>query len=386
MESKKEIVKVMHVIPFVCGGGVERRRFILAKGLSKLKFEQKVVCFNSVPFSKELITNEGVEVIDLNRGAHILNLRTIRGLYREIKKYNPDIVHCSVFEGVVLGGIAAILAKKNKIIFEETSDLYGTSRSFLMRLLIRFLSSWSSAYIAVSNSVAKNLILVQGIPKRLVRVIYNPASEVEKPSEGEIKLKKEMLGIPKDAFIIGCVGRFHNNHKRFTDVIDAISILSGEINNIYLVIFGAGPDLDMLKEHVKNIGVSDRVVFAGYKIDIESWYYIMDIFVVSSAFEAFGLVLAEAMFVSLPVIATAVGGIPEIVVDQVTGFLVAPFKPDEIAEKIRYLYANPELRKNMGISGKQRILERFSGSLYLKNIEELYNEILVKKNKVCHGQ
>ncbi|HEY9693645.1 MAG TPA: glycosyltransferase [Oculatellaceae cyanobacterium] len=381
MLENHQPVKIMHVITRVGSGGVERRRLLIAKGLDQTKFYQKIVCLdarNSLLLSD--LQQAGVEVIDLNGKGSIFDAKALFRIYQEIKRWQPNIVHCALFEGMVLGGLAAIASGNNKLILEDTSDLYGNPRSNQTKLLLGAIAKYASAYIAISPTVGQYLIQEQKVPEKLVKIICNGVSETKKPPGSETLAEKQRLGLPADAVIVGSVGRIENRVKRFTDIIDAISLTSESINNLYLLIVGEGEDQAMLEEYAIQKNVKERVIFTGYRHDLDMVYSLMDIFVLASAYEGFGLVLVEAMFSSLPVIATNVGGIPSIVIDEKTGILIPPLNPEVLAKALIKLYNSPELRAQMGTLGRQRAIDSFTEQRYVQEIKNLYCNLLNTTN------
>jgi len=167
-------------------------------------------------------------------------------------------------------------------------------------------------------------------------------------------------------------------HKRFSDLINAFSILAQKNNKVKLVLVGNGPEQSNYKNLVAKLGIQDRVVFAGYQNEIEEYYAVFDIFCLVSAFEAFGLVLAEAMLHKLPVVATNVGGIRYIVDDNETGFLVEKFDVGSINQKLDILCNNSDIRKQFGENGYIKALKCYTEERYVKNIQDLYIELIKK--------
>ena len=163
--------------------------------------------------------------------------------------------------------------------------------------------------------------------------------------------------------------------KRFSDLITAVATLEHPTQPVYLLLGGDGPDLEKLKAFAKKQGVADRVIFAGFHGDVAPLYGCMDIFALASVFEGFGLVLAEAMSVSIPVVATRVGAIPFIVEDETSGLLVPHSSPKELAASLQRLIDSPELRTTFGEAGRIRAREDFSSERYVGDVERLYTDL-----------
>jgi glycosyltransferase involved in cell wall biosynthesis len=151
------------------------------------------------------------------------------------------------------------------------------------------------------------------------------------------------------------------------------------IPNAKLLIVGEGPDGTMLRSLARQLGVSEHVCFAGYQGNTRPFYEVMDIFVLASAHEAFGLVLVEAMFARLPVVATRVGGIPTVIKAGETGFLVKPKDPEELADRLLVLLNDASLRQSMGEAGLFLARAKFGADLYVSHFDALYQGLAAER-------
>lgn len=372
------MIKILHIIPFINSGGVEKRRLTLAYGLGANKYEQQIVCLQGRGTLLKDIEISKVKVHVLNRRPYIWNIRALMDIFKIIKAWKPDILHGAIFEGMMIAGLAHLFFPKTKLILEETSDLSSRSRRRrpIFKTMLRFFSKRASAYVAVSKAVGDYLISHQGITQDKVKVIYNGVTSLKRLSREDSLKQRERLKISPDAFVIGTVGRLQNRHKRYEDILKAFSLLAKKYPKMFLLITGDGEDKSQLINLVQEKEEASRVIFTGTRFDLENIYSVMDVFVLASAFEAFGLVNVEAMFSELPVITTNVGGIPEVVLDQETGFLVPPYSPEIIAQKIEQLYLNPDLRRKMGHAGRKRAQKFFTSERYVRDVEALYDRVM----------
>jgi glycosyltransferase involved in cell wall biosynthesis len=131
----------------------------------------------------------------------------------------------------------------------------------------------------------------------------------------------------------------------------------------------------MLLALTKEQGVEHRVHFAGYQGETRPYYELMDVFALASAYEAFGLVLVEAMFAGLPIVATRVGGIPTVVAEDETGYLVAPRSPPALAARLIELALDPAMRHAMGTKGRARARAEFRAERYVRDVDSLYQRL-----------
>ncbi|WP_439481070.1 glycosyltransferase family 4 protein [Cyclobacterium plantarum] len=369
-------IRVLHCIETISSGGVEQTRLTLAKYLSKDIFELKIICTNARGPIAEKLRKEGVELIVVGTMKHPFKWSIHKKVQTVISSFNPHIIHGAVFEGNSMASISGFLKNVPCIILEETSDPQNRSKkaNWLLKILIRL----SDLTIAISPNVENYLKRKVKVSSSKIRLICNGVSIPVRRTDYEIKTKKEELGIKKEDFIIGFVGRLYNDHKRITDLIEALALF--EQNNVKVLIVGDGADRKLILDHIKVLNLKNRITMTGFASDPCLFYSIMDIACIPSSREGFGLVAVEAMLHKLPVIASCVGGLQDIVVNNETGFLIPPYSPRQIAEKIQILLENFNLRKTMGEKGYLRAMENYTAERYCREVQGLYLELLKSKN------
>lgn len=372
-------IRVMHVLPWVYSGGVETRRLELARHLDHDRFEQKIVSLRARGPLRSALEEESVQIATHNtkKRWHPLDFKGVRWVMRQIRKWEPDIIHGAVFEGVSMAALAGSLSRTPVIVLEETGD--PSIRSWRGTVLLKGLSRLADACVGVSPPIGDYLRDELGLSASKVYQINNGVKPINKlSSEVSLEVRREWEIAP-DSFVVGSVGRIHNSHKRFTDLIDAVALLAPELPRLHLLIVGSGRDLDLLKSHAEKLGISQRVTLTGYQYDVERYYSTMDAFALLSEQESFGLVVAEAMFCELPVVASRVGGMQHIVRDGETGFLVDSYAPEKAAEAIRKLYHSKECCERFGKAGRARAEKHYNSQRYAKEVEELYLKLLSQK-------
>ncbi len=237
-----------------------------------------------------------------------------------------------------------------RVIFEKCDEITAVSRSTLEETLPEDL--WYKA-----------------------RVIYNGVDEKRFNPRLDGDEMREKLGLG-DEIVILTVARLVEQ-KGIKYLIDAVARLGLDVK---LVIKGSGPKERSLRNRAKKLGIEDRVVFVTEKLpeeDLPKLYTASDIFVLPSLYEPFGLVVAEAMASGLPVVASRIGGLKELVTPE-TGFLVEPRNPDELASKISILAGDKSLRERMGRAGRKRIEENFTWDKIARDYKSFYEELLSK--------
>lgn len=366
------MIRVLHCIETIASGGVERTLLTLVRGLPKDKYQHKVICtWNGGAIAKAL-EEEGVEIFSVGSFKSPFELKKLNEVVKITKSYNPHLIHGAVFEGMTMATVAGLFSLKSKVILEETSD--PQNRSKKANLLLKAFSFRANAFQAISEEVGDYLVKKTKVNNRKVRIIPNGVEEPEILSQGDKINLREKYGLSKNDFVVGFVGRLYNDHKRFTDLVEAIYILGNR--EIKLLIVGDGNDRELLNIEAKRLNLSSQIIQVGYQSNPHAFYDLMNVLCIPSSREGFGLVSVEAMLHSLPVIASKVGGLQNVVIDQETGYLVPPLSPESIAKKIGMLFHNYELRKKIGEKGKNRAVMYFSAGRYCKEVESLYLELI----------
>jgi glycosyltransferase involved in cell wall biosynthesis len=260
----------------------------------------------------------------------ILHMRNI------IKKNSYDLVHTHLSTSSMNGTLAARMAGVPCV-----STVHGLSGK------LSFL--WANHLIAVSGSVRQHLI-AQGIDSDRISVVYNGSPTSEFPTDRESARLR--LGLPLDVPIVGTVSRV-TPLKGIQDAIRAVSRLKQTFPNIRYLVVGDGDDLEHCRNLAASLGVFDNVDFVGYQKDVDPYLASMDLFLFPSLKEAMGIALVEAMSAGLPIVATEVGGIPEVVTPEV-GMLVGPNQPSALALASASILRNHSLRLDMGESARRR--------------------------------
>lgn len=214
--------------------------------------------------------------------------------------------------------------------------------------------------VAVSGAV-KDALIESGISHEKTDVIYNSIPlERFKPSLVQRNEVRRELGIEGDSIVMGTVGKLHQGKGVF-ELLSAVQRLMEKYPNVRLLFVGDGPERTRLEQEAQRLSMHNKVIFAGVRKDMERMYAAMDIFVLpSTCREAFGIVLIEAMAMGKPVIATTMGGIPEIIDDKVNGILVPPRDPDAISLAIAKYIEDSEFSRKVALEGRKLIEQKFS--------------------------
>lgn len=242
---------------------------------------------------------------------------------------------------------------------------------YLRRARYACLLHMSTCVVGVSAHVVKDFIRDGMAPQRIC-VVYNGVdfARFDTPESGDVR---RQLGIPTDAVVVLAVGSLIRR-KGQDLLIEALRQLA-PLHDVHLLIASDGPERISLDRLTQELGLQARVHFLGFYDNLPDLYRASDIVALASRADAFGLVLAEAGYFSRPVVATDVGGIPEVIDDRITGLLVAPGDPGALADALSHLILCPDYRMALGRAAKQRIEQKFSVGQMVARFQELYEDL-----------
>ncbi len=370
MPTPSEAIRVLHVVPWITSGGVEKRRLLLVKHLSAPEFEHRMVCLNTRGGLVREIEAHGVSVRVAGTNWQATDLRALRAVVREIDDFRPHIVHGAVFEGVIQAALASVLRPRPRLVLEEI-DL-PIDRSVRGSAYAQLLFQRAHACVAVSDSVAYYMQKVLRLPEERVVVITNGIEDFQTLSPEERAQVRSDWGFRPEHFVIASVGRMHEHHKRMSDTLAAVQQLSERVPEVRMVLIGDGPDRGLLEARTHELGLTDRVRFLGYQREVGRLLGGADVFASASNRESFGQVIVEGMLAGLPVVTTPIGGPGEIVIPHRTGLFVAVGQPESMAEALWLLYRDPEQRARLGQAGRARAIRHYSSKQYAGRVAELY--------------
>lgn len=368
-------IRVLHCLETLGAGGVERRRLSIVKLLPKDRFEVKIVCTQLQNQLYKEFEDLGIAIIVVGKLKHPFDFSVHKKVQQVISEFRPDIIHGAVFEGVSMAAINGFLKRVPHIVIEETSD--PIHRNWKANLLLRLFSMVSDKVIGVSQATCDYLEHMAKINPKKIQLINNGVRAPRTVSEAEQNALKASLNITDEDFVVGSVGRMiDDGNKRFSDLIKAVSLLIEKKCKVKLLLVGEGKERKNYEKLVRELNISEHVIFTKYQEDVAKYYSVMDVFSLVSANESFGLVLAEAMYSKLSVVATRVGGMQYVVDDKNTGILVDKFDVSGIANALAWFYENPEKLKEFGENGYKRVMEEFSEEIYVGKIEALYKQLM----------
>ena len=374
----------MHVITSTVGGA-GMHVYYLAEFLSKDQFHT-AVAFTPGQHLDYKFYEMGIDIVPLHMGRNINllgMLKDYRMLIKYFKKHEIDIVQTHNTLAGIIGRIAAKRAGVPvRIHMIHTFAAHANVSNFKKKIysgLERFLDRLTTHYIAGSDYIKREAVQrnIAG-ENKITRIYY--AVDTEKflqidRSTPCINQRKKSLDIGEDTKIVGFVGRLEE--QKGPDVfIEAFAQVVAQNPLVKAMIIGDGHLREMLEQKCAELGISSNVMFLGWRKDIPELFSVMDIFCLASRWEAFGIVFAEAGCLEVPVVSTQVEGIPEVVINGKSGFLVPKDSPDLLSKEINLLLENPKLAHEIGAFGKQYVLNNFSISKMISTHERLYKKLI----------
>jgi len=369
--------RIIHLITDLSTGGAQTALLRFLSAIDRNLYNPTVVCFdNGNSFIAKEINKLNIPVIDLGM-THKGRIDVFFRFNRLLQNERPVVLHTWLFHANLIGRLMGRLNKVPIIISSRRNiNIGGKWRELLKRLT----SGLDDKVIAVCEAVRKAEIESSNVPSEKAVTIHNgidPIAFISVSDEAALEIRNS-FEIPDDALLLGAIGRLHPS-KGFNDLISALAYIKAKTNSVRLIIVGEGELRGSLELQIINHNLSGTIKFAGLRNDIPELMSALDIFVSSSLWEGLPNVVLEAMVAGKPVVATSVGGTPEVVVDGETGLLVPPRNPEALARAIFRLLKNPELGSRMGRAGKERVLKQFSIQRMVTKTQQLYKELMIEK-------
>ncbi len=371
------MIKVLQVLISLEFGGAEKVAVNLANTLQGKGVEFSFCVLDRAGELKNQL-HKDIPVVCLKRSAGLdwtLPFK-IRGV---IKRSRPGIVHMHNVVPAFYGIMGARLAGVKGLVLTQHGSLPKSAR---LQRGLQFLAGNLKKAVAVSENTRFYLKDHYGLSGKKVEMITNGVDirAYERNDERREEVKSE-LGL-QGSFVYGHVARLSEEKDQMT-LIHAFSELARRINNVKLVIVGEGPAGPALLELAERLRVREHIVFAGAQANVPLYMNIFDVFVLSSVREGTPLTILEAMASGIPVIATKVGGVPDIISDGIDGILVPPKHPLRMVDAMIDLAVRSDMRRAFGVAARKKVSEKYSlekmGAEYARVYRESVGEVKSKK-------
>ncbi len=398
MKDSPKKLKILYLITKSNFGGAQRYVYDLAVEGTKLGHDV-LVGFGGDGALATKLHNKGVRTVNIPELERDINLladcKSFVALFRLIKKESPDVVHCNSSKMGGLGALAARLSNAlahckhliykdvhtTRIIFTGHGWAFNEERSDFQKFLIGG-AHWvtialAHCTIAVSRKTREQVGKLPFVLHKISVIHNGVGTPVTLPKEEALETifgTHKTSWLQEKPFIIGTIAELHKN-KGLSYAIEGIAQLKKQVTTpLIFLIIGAGEERANLEALVQKLELTEVVFFAGMKEDAATLLSAFDMFLLPSITEAFPYVILEAGNAGLPVIATSVGGIPEVIDDMESGILIQSKNSGEVTRALAYLIENPERRKSLGTALATRIHGRFNVETMAKETFALYTK------------
>ena len=361
-------IKVVHLVTSLEVGGAQHNMLLGLPRLDPERYEHILVSIMNRMQMEPQFRQLGIEVHSLGLSKKT-DLAVALRLGALLKKLRPDILHTYLIHGNVLGRIVGRLVGVSTIIGSElTIGQAGT----IGKLLTKLTNPLTDAVEVNSETGGKAVVADLGVPKNKIEVIL-PGLDLDAFSRTDNRSKiRTEIGVSDDQHLILFVGRLRPV-KGPEYGIRAFAIAASQNPKLHLALAGEGEQRSFLKNLTKELGIEENITFLGARNDLPDVLSAADIILMPSIAEGFPRVANEAMAASKPIVATRVGGIPEAIIDNVTGLLVESKEIDTMSDAIIRVSSDTELQQRLGNTARQHAELHYSAASYVSRLDDMYS-------------
>jgi glycosyltransferase involved in cell wall biosynthesis len=381
-ENAREPIRLLKFLAYLAIGGSERQVLNIRHGIDKLRFDLHLGCFGC--FDEQIGVDLTSTPLEIYKVRKLYGMRAIKECLRlssYLRQNRIDILHAYNFYANVFALPAARLAQVPVVLasIRDTGEIWTARQRAVNKMVCRLADR-----VVVNAEAIKRLLVADGYrPERIV-VIPNGIICPPLRSEQDGALHQE-FGLSKDDVLIGVVSRIARLKGLEYFLAAAPEVLT-RIPRAKFLIIGDNSFNPQYREELKRqaitLGVQDKVIFTGFRLDVPKILSSLSVSVLPSAIgEGLSNSILESMAAAVPVVATNVGGNPEVVVDGETGLLVPSMQPAALAEAICRILLTPGLRDSFGQAGRRRVLDHFSNERMIRTIERLYTDMLAASRR-----
>jgi glycosyltransferase involved in cell wall biosynthesis len=386
-------IRVVRVFSRLNIGGPSVHVILLTAGLDRRGYRTRLVVGqessdegNMLPLAREhSVVCE--PIAGLGREIRLMSdFRALLGLWRLMRDYRPAIVHTHTAKAGLLGRLAARMARVPVIVHTFHGHVlrgyFGPAKTAFFRRLEAWLARSTDAVVAVSPAVKQDLVSFGVASDRHIRVIPLGLDLERLDRTLPRGVLRASAGIAPEAPLIGAVGRLVPIKDVGTFLEAAVRVRKVRLDSHFAVV-GDGEERTLLEDRARQLGLAGVVSFHGWRSDLDAVYGDLDVVVNSSLNEGTPVALIEALAAARPVVATRVGGTPDLLGADERGWLAPPSDPDALARGILDALDRPEEARRRALAGKAHVLRHHSVTRLLDDVEALYRELLDRKGRAA---
>ena len=362
-------MKILHVESGKHYYGGARQVAYIIKGLADHGVENVLACPIDADIAREMDSQTDVHEMAMRGDSDIGMSWRLASLIRTVR---PDIVHLHSRRGADLWGAIAARMTGTPCVLSRRVD--NPESRWQVALKYRLYDH----VITISEGI-REVLLSEGLAPQQVSCVRSAVDAEPYLATADRDAMRSEFDLPENAIVIGMVAQLipRKGHRY---LIDSIATLSKDYSNLRVLMFGRGALQPELEKEVKSRGLADIIRFTGFRIDLPRWLGALDILAHPADMEGLGVSLLQASAAAVPIIASRAGGMPEAVLDGVSGILISPGDVHALTLALRHLLDDQDLRLRMGEAGRKRILAEFSVDAMVQGNLAVYNAVLSKRS------
>jgi len=376
-------MKILYIITKSNWGGTQRHVFDLALDMKK-RGHDVVVALGGDGILRSKLEENSVSTRSISSLGRDVSVGKDAGSFKEIfsiiRREKPDIIHLHSPKAAGLGALAGRLLRVKKIIYTVHGWAFNENRPLHQKVAI-VIFSWFTALLShkiilLSQKELSQTLSFPFIKQKTVLIPLGISTPVFMSVDGAKQFISKKIGMPFADFnkkvIVGTIAELHPN-KGLTFFIEAMKVVAEKHTNIIAIIIGDGEQYEYLKKLIERESLVSNIFLAGYVESASEYLKAFNYFILPSVKEGLPYTIIEAGFAGLPVIATTVGGIPEIIEDMKSGILIQPRKSSEIAHAINFCVEHPDVARQYAKALNETVKVKFALERMLKETEGVYN-------------
>ncbi len=371
MSEMNAPIRLMQITHDLAIGGLQKVVVNLCRAIDKNRFHIIVLCLRALGPLTEEIEQLGIKVILLPQKKTGTDYFSFLKVAHILRKERIQVIHTHNTQPLIDSTLAVILScGGQRIIHTDHARQFPDKKRYMF-------AEWFSSHfvykiVGVSEQTTENLYKYEKMSLKKLVTIENGIDGSRFLIDIDRQVKRKALGIRCDGQVIGIISRLEEV-KGITYLLQAISEITMAFPDLTLLIVGDGSEMKNLKSETKKLNIEQNVVFSGPRNDIPEIFQILDIYLLPSLSEGLPIGLLEAMASGCPVIASNVGGIPRVIINNDSGILVEPGNPQELASSVIRLLKDKTLRQKISNNMKKIFMEKYSADNMIRKYTRLYH-------------